>query len=632
VGILLRFTHLDLKPLWTDELLTALFASGRSPIDLPLDVVFAPADIATLLAFEPTETCPQIAATVARESTHPPLFFCLMHGWLRWLQPLSASLAWQLRSLPAVLGVGAIAAMYALNRVAFSPAAGLAAAALMAVSPFCVYLSQEARHYTLPMLLITLALLGLVQIQARWWQGQRISIGLWLGWVLVNSLGLYVHYFFLLVYVAQLATLLTGWTWMKMGRLKPQQPDQNPSARVEAAMSPRRRTSFLSARILFARLMGRLKPQQPDRNPPARVESAMSPRRRTSFLSARILFARLMGRLKPQQPIAAYFPSILPLLVFLPWLPTLLAHFSRPETDWFKPFEPSWTDGFAPLYQTVASWLLMVVALPVEGQPLAIALPMGILMLGFGLGSIWQLWRSIEKHRSIGVNPVSLPALTLLGFTLWVLLEILVMAYGLGKDITAAPRYHFIYYPSLCALLGALLSWGEGGGSIAQSKPLLARIRSPLSIAVCVGLVSSLCVIYNGAFLKPYYPDRVAKTMAIDPSLPMVAIVGYENVQEVALGLSFFREIDRQNPTRPIKFAFLNRSRGYTAIWQTLDRLPALPSPPLNLWIVAPGLRKAEYPPSLQLHDSQKRSTTCIQDRSSYYRIGVPYQLYRCPR
>jgi uncharacterized membrane protein len=554
VGILLRFTHLDLKPLWTDELLTALFASGRSPIDLPLDVVFAPADIATLLAFEPTETCPQIAATVARESTHPPLFFCLMHGWLRWLQPLSASLAWQLRSLPAALGVGAIAAMYALNRVAFSPAAGLAAAALMAVSPFCVYLSQEARHYTLPMLLIALALLGLVQIQARWWQGQRISIGLWLGWVLVNSLGLYVHYFFLLAYVAQLATLLTGCAWMKMGRLK------------------------------------------------------------------------------PQQPIAAYFPSIFPLLVFLPGLPTLLAHFSRPETDWFKPFEPSWTDGFSPLYQTVASWLLMVVALPVEGQPLAIALPMGILMLGFGLGAIWQLWRSIEKHRSIGVNPVSLPALTLLGFTLWVLLEILVMAYGLGKDITAAPRYHFIYYPSLCALLGALLSWGEVGGSIAQSKPLLARIRSPLSIAVCVGLVSSLCVIYNGAFLKPYYPDRVAKTMAIDPSLPMVAIVGYENVQEVALGLSFFREIDRQNPTRPIKFAFLNRSRGYTAIWQTLDRLPALPSPPLNLWIVAPGLRKAEYPPSLQLHDSQKRSTTCIQDRSSYYRIGIPYQLYRCPR
>jgi uncharacterized membrane protein len=586
VGILLRFTHLALKPLWTDELLTALFASGHSPIDLPLDAVFAPADITTLLAFEPTETCPQIAATVARESTHPPLFFCSIHTWLRWLQPFSVSLAWQLRSLPAMLGVAAIAAMYALNRVAFSPAAGLAAAALMAVSPFCVYLAQEARHYTLPMLLITLALLGLVQIQTRLWQGQRIAIGLWLGWVLVNSLGLYVHYFFLLAYIAQLATLLAS-----IGIL----------ARWRDI-------------------------QKGDGQSPLQVGESM-PLTPTTL----------------HQP-ASYFPLLLPLLVFLPWLPTLLTHFSRPETDWFKPFEPSWTDGFAPLYQTVASWLLMVVVLPVEGQPLAIALPLGILMVGFGLGLVWQLWQLIgniskmgESHsplqtggqRSIGI-PVSLPALTLLGFTLWVLLEIWVMAYVLGKDITAAPRYHFIYYPSLCALLGAILQVGDGGGSIATRKPLLARIRSPLFITLCVGFISSLCVIHNGAFLKPYYPDRVAQTMAIDPSLPMVAIVGYENVQEVALGLSFVREIDRQNPTRPIKFAFLNRSRGYNLVWQNLDRLPALPSPPLNLWIVAPGLRKAEYPPLLKLHDSQNRSTACTPDRSYYYRIGIPYQLYRC--
>ncbi len=578
MGILLRFTGLDLKPLWTDELLTALFATGHSPIDLPLDVVFAPADIAALLAFDPTETCPQIAGTVARESTHPPLFFCLMHGWLHWLEPLSASLAWQLRSLPAMLGVLAIGAMYALNRVAFSPTAGLAAAALMAVSPFCVYLSQESRHYTLPLLLITLALLGLVQIQARLCQDRQVSIGLWLGWGLVNSLGLYVHYFFLLAYVAQLATLLSGWVWMKMGRLTPFPPPQKPRS------------------------------------------------------------------------IAAYFPLFIPLLVFLPWLPTLLSHFSRPETDWFKPFEPSWTDGFAPLYQTVASWLLMVVALPVEGQPLAIALPMGILMVGFGLGLVWQLWQRIEKRRKCGQTApqapqktsaepnkkvlsffaaLSLPTLILLGFTLWVLLEIWVMAYVLGKDITAAPRYHFIYYPSLCALLGAVLSSGQGGDAIESRKLPIAQIRSPLCLTLCVGFLSSLCVIHNGAFLKPYYPDWVAQTMAIDPTLPIVAIVGYENVQEVALGLSFFREIDRQNPTRPIQFAFLNRSRGYDIVWQTLDRLAVIPSPPLNLWVVAPGLRKAEYPPLLKLHNAS-HPNSCTIDRSYYYRIGIPYQLYRC--
>jgi uncharacterized membrane protein len=86
-----------------------------------------------------------------------------------------------MRSLPALFGVSAIAAVYYLNRVAFSPAAGLMAAAMIAVSPFCVYLSQEARHYTLPMLLITLALLGLIQIQQDF-SKQRLCFSVWLGW------------------------------------------------------------------------------------------------------------------------------------------------------------------------------------------------------------------------------------------------------------------------------------------------------------------------------------------------------------------------------------------------------------------------------------------------------------------
>jgi uncharacterized membrane protein len=88
-----------------------------------------------------------------------------MHDWLRWKMALPLSWVWKLRALPALIGVVSIAAVYQLNRVAFSPAAGLTGAMVMAVSPFAVYLSQEARHYTLPMLLVILALLGLYQMQ-----------------------------------------------------------------------------------------------------------------------------------------------------------------------------------------------------------------------------------------------------------------------------------------------------------------------------------------------------------------------------------------------------------------------------------------------------------------------------------
>lgn len=208
LGTFLRFWGLTNPPLWLDEILTSLFSLGLGSANIPVNQFIPFADLPQLFTLRPT-SCDQIAAAISTESTHPPLFFCLMHGWLRLLQPPDmTSLVWAMRSLPALFGVGAIAAIYGLGRLAFSPQIGLLAAAFMAVSPFAVYLSQEARHYTLPMLLSTLSLMALVQLQ-RDLQKRRIQQPwVWLAWIIVNGIGLYVHYFYLLVIAAQVGVLL----------------------------------------------------------------------------------------------------------------------------------------------------------------------------------------------------------------------------------------------------------------------------------------------------------------------------------------------------------------------------------------------------------------------------------------
>lgn len=549
LAAVLRFALLDLKPLWTDEILTALFSLGHQTRDLPLDVVFS----AEMLKFPFSwhrASCPQIAQTVVAESTHPPLFFCMMHGWLGWVRGFSGSLAWQLRSLPAGFGVACIGVMYLLNRLAFSPGAGVAAAFLMAVSPFCVYLSQESRHYTLPLLLIALALCGLVQIQRDWMQGRRVRGWVWLGWILANAIGLYVHYFFLLAYTAQIATL---------------------------------------ASLTFFHL----------------IRSFNSSSRFSLKLDVRMMFS--------------FVCLLTPLLCFVPWMPTLLAHFDRPETDWFKPFEPSWTDGFAPIYQTLASWVLMAIALPVESQPLWVAIPSGLLMLGFLVWLGRQIWKGTRLLLKGAETRDS--TLTLLGFTLWVLVELFGMVYFLGKDITAAPRYHFIYYPGVCALLAGSLS----GVKLANVKGLFER--NSLNLVILVGLVSSILVVQNWVFQKPYYPEKVARDLAFDRTLPLAIVTGYENVQEVALGLSFDFEVIRK--IEDVQLAFLTRKQGYDRFWQALSQAKFLRSPPLNLWVVAPGLRQAEYPPELAI-ETLSKTASCLRDNDRYRRIGIPYQLYRC--
>jgi len=559
LGAILRFAHLTLKPLWLDEVITALLSLGQGYEPVPQGAILPLAFLDRLFTLQPATTCAQVADLVTVQSVHPPLFFCGMHLWLKAVAPLDLPLLWSLRALPAVFGVAAIAAVYALNRVAFSPEAGLMAAALMAVSPFAVYLSQEARHYTLPMLLLTLALLGLVQIQ-RDLQRQRQRLWLWLGWLGINSLGFYVHYFFLLAVIAQGISL---WGWM------------------------------------------------------LKQHSDLQPRQ---WLIAALAIAALG-------------------LSYLPWLPTLSAHMARPETDWLALPASGWLRYLAPLFQTLAGWVVMVVALPTENQPLWIAIPMGLLMFGFVgwlswlsyRGARWLLagapeeplrvayqpWR--ERRPSLGRNPQTQSATgILLGFLLCVLLEFLAIVYGLGKDITIAPRYNFVYYPAVCALLGASLV------NLPGRQPKVWR--HPQQLVLLVGACSCVLVITNLAFLKPFMPERVAQDLLQASSGPLTVLMATENTQDIALGLSLVLAVNIQASQSPerIHWGFIPPPTASLPVSLPRQSAPVTP----DLWLINPRQELAEFPAQFILAGQQE--WTCITEPGQASPLGVPHQHYRC--
>ena len=588
LGAILRFWNLDLKPVWQDEVITALFSLGRSYNDVPLDLVFPLNSIERIFTLKPETSCAQIAHNIATQSTHPPLFFCLMHSWAK--APVVGVMArgwvWSLRALPALFGVGAIAAVYCLNRVAFSPTAGLWGAAVMAVSPFAVYLSQEARHYTLPILLITLALIGLIQIQQGFHQETELR-WVWCGWVAINIVGLYVHYFFILAAIAEIATLLG---------------------------------------LMLAQR------QIPRHN---WVAIGLS--------------------------IAAIGCS------YLPWMPVLLHHFSRSAHNWLPA-----PNNIGPLFQTLISWLFMVIALPVEDQPLWIAVPSGLLMVIFGS---WLAWHVVKGLLQLWHTPAThMATLTLLSFTFWVLVEFFAIAYLLGKDLTAVPRYDFVYYPGICALLGASLSvrgekrrgrGGEGAREreeVTQSRvsinpPLKKRFRwlwvrhllikarrmrnyipvsrrsplsppLPLSLSLLlVGVLSCFFVVSNWVLQKPFHPQEVARNINQEPSVPLMVVVGYIDREAVALGLSFALALENIR-SGDVDFALLNPTPDYKLLWDRLSVLPPPAASKLNLWVIAPGLRQRDFPS----HAALSSQANCTIDSKNYYRIGVPYQLYRCAK
>ncbi len=564
LAIILRFWNLELKPLWMDEVITAIFSLGKNYSSIPLDIVFPLEKLRDVFSYQPGVTCPQIAQNIATESTHPPLFFCGMYELLGWVAPLGDDWVNKLRSPSVWFGVALVVAVYFLNRLAFSRKAGLMGAAFVAVSPFAVYLSQEARHYTLPMLTISLSLLALIQIQQDIFQRQQVKVWLWLTWTIINIISIYIHYFCIIAFIAQVATLLLLISLSSLSR------NQQLTKNFQPLFLPQ--TGFHSSKTS-----------------------------QRNCLIALILSISVIA------------------IAFIPWLRIVQNHLTRSETSWLPA-----PQHIEPLYQTLISWVVMVVMLPVEGQPLAIIIISSLLILLFTGWLGWKVFRGIKLL--LRQPTICLPTLALLSFTTFVLLGIFTISYILGKDITVAPRYNFIYYPSFSALIAASLI------KVQDSK--LNRDLS-LPIILLVGFIGCIFVVYNLGFQKAYLPQQVAQNIYQEPTVPVMAVMAYSNYQDVALGLSYALALETQKQAfdqdnipadKYSKFAFLTQTSGWEAVFENLSLIPNQNISQLNLWIFAPGRLRRDYP--LQIKVSQ--SLSCNIDTNQHYRIGIPYQLYRC--
>ncbi len=209
IAFILRFANLDSKPLWTDEFSTLVFSLGNSFRGVPVD---RPIDLPTLLQplqWNPGAGIADVLNHLLVESNHPPVYFMVAHWWMRLFEPSEDSLVWIGRSLPALLGVISVPAIYFLGNFAFnSRLVGQCAAAMMAVSPYGIYLAQEARHYTLGILLVIASLFCLILAAKKLQQRAPIPIWAVLLWVVVNCLGIAVHYFFALTLCAEAIALI----------------------------------------------------------------------------------------------------------------------------------------------------------------------------------------------------------------------------------------------------------------------------------------------------------------------------------------------------------------------------------------------------------------------------------------
>ena len=134
---------------------------------------------------------------------HSELNMALYYGLLRLWVHLGASVFW-MRLLSVAFGVATVPVIYFIGLRLFNRRTAIVAALLMVLHPAHVALSQDARSYSLVVLLVSVSsLLFLRTIE----DPSRLN---WAGYAVVTALALYAHFFAALVILAQAISLVVA--------------------------------------------------------------------------------------------------------------------------------------------------------------------------------------------------------------------------------------------------------------------------------------------------------------------------------------------------------------------------------------------------------------------------------------
>ncbi|NEP74960.1 MULTISPECIES: glycosyltransferase family 39 protein [unclassified Okeania] len=587
LGIALRWTNLADKSASSIEIATLGYSLGHSFFDLPLDQVISLDQLLSPLQFESTSTPTDVIDHLLGEDNHPPLYFVLNHLWFKLFTTDGELVSlWVGRSLSAIFGVIAIPAIFGLGCLAFSPLIGHIAAALMAISPYGIYLAQESRHYTLTILWIIASVTCLTAIMP--YLQKRKIFPIWLGllWVIINSLGISTHYFFALALTAE--GLVIAWFWLR--------DIQN-------------------------------------------------------------LFQRYWWRI--------YLVALGTFISCLVWLPIMGGIGNSQLTDWISTsFELD--EIWHPIPRLLGWVLTMVWLLPIEGTSLFVTILSGVTLLIMLVWVAPGLWQGGKAQMNDIDNRLSFQVF--LGFFVGAIALFLLIIYGMGKDLSLAARYHFVYFPIVIILLAAILGkcWDnlenqaeeenvfsekEKNFQFFQLRNFLQRLGSGKTkeegatkkylilanlklinkrvvvVVLLMGLCGGLTVVSNYGYQKSRRADilvEAIKTQSKNPSLIATTYQTHAEIRAlVALGLEFKRQEDSINISSFFQpqFLLMKRQKEQRLIPDSaLAKFLSQTRRPLDLWAV-----------NLKVEGSDLETFNCLKYSNSLPKInGYRYKLYHC--
>jgi uncharacterized membrane protein len=550
LGIGLRCFNLACKPLWTDEFATLVFGLGHSFETIPLDQVITAEVLLQPLVPDPGLHLGGVIRHLLGESNHPPLYFLLTHLWLQ-LFPTSEGLVslWGARSLSALLGAASVPAIFGLGYLAFrSVWIAQLSALLMATSPLGIYLAQEARHYTLPILWAIASLACLIIATRALVNCHRLPIWVVFAWIAVNGLGMASHYFFGLTIGAE-GLVIAG-----MGRHQ----------------LHGRRSSWANAAAL--------KPKE------------------TALLTSTWLRIGVVA-----------LGTVTSMAV---WLPFLEGVQDSEITQWIYKGDRAGLEWLDPVFQMLAGMITMLYMLPIQANPNPIRV---VSYAGLVIIAIWTGFKVSQGFRLLGTQHSSQ---ILGGFVGGAIALFLIITYGFEREVTSAPRYHFVFFPALLILVAAAL--------VALWHQKSARTTI---IITSLSLIGAICVATNLGYQKVHRPEVVAQAIREAATRPSLVAIVHQTHGQTGRMMGIAWDLHNHPSSKESEVLYLMAQAHETleSALIPLEQALAQNSAPLNLWLLNfKGLDEQRLQDVLAQHYCQLMPT--VQSAIDGYR----YQLHTC--
>ncbi|MEO0375948.1 MAG: hypothetical protein AAF329_15250, partial [Cyanobacteria bacterium P01_A01_bin.17] len=295
------------------------------------------------------------------------------------------------------------------------------------------------------------------------------------------------------------------------------------------------------------------------------------------------------------------------------WLPFLQGVQDSEITQWIHRGNRVGLEWLDPILQLLAGAITMLYMLPIQAShvPLSVASFVALILLA--------IWTGFKINRGLRIPSANGHGNRILGgFVLGAIATFLIITYGFEREVTSAPRYHFVFFPAVLLLVATAL--------VQQWSSSRTFWKQTAIVVVSLSLLGAMTVVSNLGYQKTHRPDIVAQAIREGPSEQSLIVIAHSTHGQtgrlMAIAWDFRQHPPLQSPPRFLMAHIIDKPE--SVLVPLNDALEQITTP-TTLWLLEfKGVPEDPLQAVLASHHCQPEPQ--VKSATDGYR----YRMHKC--